>query len=203
MGVVYLAHNKMMGRDEVLKVMGAESSIAPECLTAFSARFRNRGETAPSEYRYGLSCHSGRRQHHLCDGVCAGARPGADGQGQGTLQVIRASNFIYQAALAFSTPHEEGLVHRDIKPGNLMLTRNGDKAAIKILDFGLAKASREEKVDLALTHEGPSPWHARLHRPGTDSRRAECGYSGGHLQPGSHSVFPLDRAATVPGEDRL
>ena len=45
-------------------------------------------------------------------------------------------------------------MHRDIKPGNLMLWRKGDRAIIKILDFGLAKASREQPLDSALTQEG-------------------------------------------------
>ena len=53
-----------------------------------------------------------------------------------------------------STPHEEGLVHRDIKPANLMLSRKGDKATVKVLDFGLAKVAREEKVKAGLTSEG-------------------------------------------------
>ena len=51
-------------------------------------------------------------------------------------------------------PHEEGLVHRDIKPGNLMLSHKGDKALVKVLDFGLAKVTREERVDGGLTSEG-------------------------------------------------
>jgi hypothetical protein len=46
------------------------------------------------------------------------------------------------------------MVHRDIKPGNLMLTRQGNRAVIKVLDFGLAKVSREVPADGALTHEG-------------------------------------------------
>src|SRR4029077_10760759 len=50
--------------------------------------------------------------------------------------------------------HERGLVHRDIKPGNLMLSRNGDKATVKVLDFGLSKLPREEKVYGGLTSEG-------------------------------------------------
>ena len=46
------------------------------------------------------------------------------------------------------------MVHRDIKPGNLMLSRKGDRAIIKILDFGLAKATREQPLDRGLTQEG-------------------------------------------------
>ena len=38
------------------------------------------------------------------------------------------------------------MVHRDIKPGNLMLSFKGNRAVIKVLDFGLAKASREQQV---------------------------------------------------------
>ena len=73
---------------------------------------------------------------------------------KGPLPVAHACNFVYQAALGLQHAHEEGLVHRDIKPGNLMLSRKGDKATVKVLDFGLAKATREEKVDGGLTSEG-------------------------------------------------
>ena len=73
---------------------------------------------------------------------------------KGPLPVAHACNFVYQAALGLQHAHEEGLVHRDIKPGNLMLSHKGDKALIKVLDFGLAKATREEPIDRGLTGEG-------------------------------------------------
>ena len=53
-------------------------------------------------------------------------------QAKGPLPVALACNFAYQAALGLEHAHEEGLVHRDIKPGNLMLTRMGKKATIKL-----------------------------------------------------------------------
>ena len=46
------------------------------------------------------------------------------------------------------------MVHRDIKPANLMLSRRGNRATVKILDFGLAKATLQEKADSGLTSEG-------------------------------------------------
>ncbi len=46
------------------------------------------------------------------------------------------------------------MVHRDIKPSNLMLARQGDRAVVKVLDFGLAKVTREVPADGTLTHEG-------------------------------------------------
>src|SRR5262249_47274713 len=53
----------------------------------------------------------------------------------GPMDVLRASHYIRQAALGLQHAHERGLVHRDIKPGNLLLERQG---VVKILDLGLA-----------------------------------------------------------------
>ena len=59
---------------------------------------------------------------------------------KGPMPVGHACNFTHQAALGLQHAHEQGMVHRDIKPGNLMLSRDRDRAVIKVLDFGLAKA---------------------------------------------------------------
>jgi len=73
---------------------------------------------------------------------------------RGPLPVANASNYAHQAALGLQHAHEHGMVHRDIKPGNLMLARQGNRAVVKVLDFGLAKVTREVPADGALTHEG-------------------------------------------------
>ncbi|MGL6096827.1 MAG: protein kinase domain-containing protein, partial [Fimbriiglobus sp.] len=54
----------------------------------------------------------------------------------GPLAVNRAAEYIRQAALGLQSAHEHGLIHRDIKPGNLLLERNG---TVKLLDLGLAR----------------------------------------------------------------
>lgn len=54
---------------------------------------------------------------------------------QGPLPVAQACAFIHQAALGLQHAHEQGLVHRDVKPSNLLLTPDG---VVKVLDLGLA-----------------------------------------------------------------
>jgi Protein kinase domain/Domain of Unknown Function (DUF1080) len=154
MGVVYLAHNRLLGRDEVLKVMGRQIMERPGVLDRFLREIRVVANlrhpnivTAYSAVRLGENIM-------LAMEYVEGLDLSKMVKAKGPLPVANACNFVYQSALGLQHAHEEGLIHRDIKPGNLMLSRNGDKATIKVLDFGLAKVTREQKVDGALTHEG-------------------------------------------------
>jgi formylglycine-generating enzyme required for sulfatase activity/serine/threonine protein kinase len=154
MGVVYLAHNRLMGRDEVLKVIGQHLVDYPGALERFLreiravARLRHANiVTAYHATRVGQSIL-------LAMEYVAGDDLSKLVQAKGPLPVAHACYFIHQAALGLQHAHEEGLVHRDIKPGNLILLRKGNTATVKILDFGLAKAAREEKVEDQLTFAG-------------------------------------------------
>ena len=203
MGVVYLAHNTLMGRDEVLKVMGRHIMERPGVLERFLREIR-----AVAKLRHPnivTAYHATRLGQSIVFAMeyVEGLDLSKLVKAKGPLPVAHACNFVYQAALGLQHAHEEGLVHRDIKPGNLMLSRKGDKATVKVLDFGLAKATREEKVDGGLTSDRASPRHPRLHRPRTDPRRHECRHPGRHLQPRRHALLPPDRPPAVPGEFAL
>ena len=73
---------------------------------------------------------------------------------QGPLPVAHACHYVSHAALGLQHAHEQGMVHRDIKPPNLILTRRGKKHVVKVLDFGLAKAVREGEAATDLTGAG-------------------------------------------------
>src|SRR5205085_109884 len=68
----------------------------------------------------------------------------------GTLSPERAAHYIRQAALGLQHAHGMGLVHRDIKPGNLLLDRQG---VVKILDMGLARFFHEDSAAFIKEYE--------------------------------------------------
>src|SRR5262249_61105700 len=71
----------------------------------------------------------------------------------GPLGVALACEYARQAAVGLQHAHERGLVHRDIKPHNLLLTTDG--STVKGLDMGLARLSHSEEGEgTSLTHSG-------------------------------------------------
>jgi serine/threonine protein kinase len=64
---------------------------------------------------------------------------------RGPLPIERAAHYVAQAALGLQHAHERGLVHRDVKPSNLLLDREG---VVKLLDLGLARFFLDESDDL-------------------------------------------------------
>ena len=154
MGVVYLAHNRLMGRDEVLKVVSKHLIERKGVLERFSREIRSAARLMHPNIVHAYSAFR-------CGESVVFAMEYVDGldlaklvKAKGPMSVAHASYFVHQAALGLQHAHEQGMVHRDIKPGNLMLTRKGDKSIVKVLDFGLAKATRESPHEGALTHEG-------------------------------------------------
>ena len=69
----------------------------------------------------------------------------------GPLPVAEACEVIRQAALGLQHLHEHGLVHRDVKPSNLMLTPAGQ---VKVLDLGLARHLHEPGAGARITWQG-------------------------------------------------
>jgi serine/threonine-protein kinase len=69
---------------------------------------------------------------------------------EGKLKPEQAAKVICQTAMGLSTAHDKGVIHRDIKPGNLMLTARG---MVKIADFGIALTTQDFSKKLTSTGE--------------------------------------------------
>ncbi len=145
-GVVYLAHNRLMARDEVLKVMGQHIVAQPGVLDRFLREIR---AVARLRHPNIVSAYSAFR----CGGSLVFAMEYVVGldlaqmvKAKGPIAVRQACYYVHQAAVGLQYAHEEGMVHRDIKPANLMLSHHRDRAVIKLLDFGIAKAASEQNA---------------------------------------------------------
>jgi serine/threonine protein kinase len=141
-GVVYLAQNRLMGRQEVLKVVSGRLVNRSDVLDRFLAGIRNAARlhhpnivTAYSALRVGEDLVLAME---YVEGLDLARMVAA----KGPLPVANACIYAHQAALGLQHAHEQGVVHHNIKPGNLMLARSGNRAVVKILGFGLTPAGQ-------------------------------------------------------------
>jgi eukaryotic-like serine/threonine-protein kinase len=140
MGVVYEAEDIQLGRPVALKFLAPELVRDP----AAKARFLTEARAASALDHANLCTiyEAGESE----DGLLFLAMPRYDGESlerriaRGSLPVDEALDIVVQAARGLAKAHEHGIIHRDIKPGNLFVTRDG---IVKILDFGIAKLTGE------------------------------------------------------------
>jgi serine/threonine protein kinase/Tol biopolymer transport system component len=134
MGEVYKARDTRLDRKVAIKVLATHLSNHPEARERFEREAR-----AISSLNHPHICtlHDIGEQdgiHYLVmeylDGETLAAR-----LERGPLTLADALKFAVQIANALDKAHREGVTHRDLKPGNIMLTKTG----VKLLDFGLAK----------------------------------------------------------------
>ena len=86
---------------------------------------------------------------------------------EGRMPEAEAIRIIAQVAQGLHRAHKQGLIHRDVKPDNILVTPDG---MAKLADLGLVK---ETETDLNLTTHRPRPGHAALHGPGAVPQRQE------------------------------
>jgi serine/threonine protein kinase len=140
MGDVYKAQHKMMHRPVALKV------IKPKLVRHDAAVQRFQREVqAAARLHHGniVTAHDAEQAgelHFLVMEFVDGVGLDEVVRRRGPLPVAEACEYLRQAAAGLQHAHELGMVHRDIKPHNLMLARSGQ---LKILDFGLAGFASE------------------------------------------------------------
>jgi eukaryotic-like serine/threonine-protein kinase len=141
MGEVYLAQDTKLGRKVALKLLPASLADDADRLH----RFQQEARTASAlNHPNILTIHEVGEQRgrpyiatEFIEGETLRAR-----MGSGPMTPGPALDLIMQAASALNAAHEVGIIHRDVKPENIMLRHDG---YVKVLDFGLAKLAERER----------------------------------------------------------
>jgi serine/threonine-protein kinase len=153
MGQVFKARHRSMGRVVALKVLRRERLANPDALRRFHREIQAAARLSHPNVVLAYDADHYNNTHFFVMEYVDGIDLAKLVRKTGPVSVNRACNYIYQAALGLAHAQEHGLVHRDIKPHNLLLTRDG---TIKILDMGLARlghADTDSDVS-ALTQDG-------------------------------------------------
>jgi WD40 repeat protein len=140
MGVVYRAEHLVMARPVALKVMHRGLLDSPAAAARFVREARAAARLAHPHIVAAYDAEEAGDHHLLVMEYVEGMSLARLVAERGPLPVRQACDYVRQAALGLQHAHEQGMVHRDIKPQNLMLTPGG---VVKVLDFGLARFALE------------------------------------------------------------
>src|SRR5215210_1518311 len=162
MATIYRARDNQLERNVAVKVLRPEYGTDPD----FIDRFRHEAQSAASlnhpnvvgVYDYGTDPVGPFIVMELVEGEDLSSVL----RKTGALPPRAAARLVAQAARAVAAAHDNGFVHRDVKPGNILVTREG---RVKVADFGIARALAESALTLPGTTLGSvhyfSPEQAR------------------------------------------
>jgi WD40 repeat protein len=140
MGAVYRAQHRLMERTVALKLINAELLSAPIALQRFQQEMKAAAKLTHPNIVQAFDAETAGNVHFLVMEFVPGTDLHQHLEANGPLPLAQACDYIRQAALGLEHAHQRNMVHRDIKPHNLMLTTEG---IVKVLDFGLARVVRE------------------------------------------------------------
>ncbi|MHA7209250.1 protein kinase domain-containing protein [Arthrobacter sp. MDT1-65] len=146
MGEVWKARDQILGRVVAIKILKEEYSGDPAFLNRFRAEARHTAllnhEGIANVFDYGEEAGSA----YLVMELVPGQPLSAVIEKEQVLSPDRTLSIIGQTATALAVAHRQGLVHRDVKPGNILVMPDG---RVKITDFGIARLA--DQVPLTAT----------------------------------------------------
>src|SRR3712207_6395965 len=192
MGEVWRAEDTLLGRPVAVKVLKSEYADDQDFLERFRAEARHTASLShpgiANVYDYGE-----------VEAAPVGGRPAAtaylvmelvDGEPlstilarEGRLEPARAMDIIGQTAIALQAAHDAGVIHRDVKPGNLLVRPDG---VVKVTDFGIARAADA----VPLTQTGTVLGTAYYLSPEQDRKSTRLNSSHANI---SYAVFCLKK----------
>jgi len=155
MGQVYLAEHVKMGRRCAIKIMAQSMMNDPDAISRFNREAANASRIAHphvcavydfGETREGLI--------YLAMEYIEGQSLSALLDEGGAMPLPRAAGIISQTADALQAAHDLGIVHRDLKPDNIMVMTARGRDIVKVVDFGIAKATDAKSSGQKVTKTG-------------------------------------------------
>lgn len=151
MGRVYKAHHLLMGRVVALKIIAPEIASNERVVARFQREMRVVGKLDhPNVVRAYDADQIGNVLFIVMEYV-PGDSLGTRLRTKGLLSPAEAADYGAQAAFGLAHAHEQGIVHRDVKPSNLLLTRD---RKLKVLDLGLAALMEGDQQATFATADG-------------------------------------------------
>lgn len=136
MGAVYKAEHRMMERPVALKVINPRFLSSPEAVERFLKEVKAAAKLNHPHIVASFDAEQASDLHFLAMEYVDGTSLDRLFAKPRRLPVPQVCQMVRHAALGLAHAHGKGMVHRDIKPQNMMLTRDG---RVKLLDFGLAR----------------------------------------------------------------
>ncbi len=136
MGEVYKARDDRMGRVVAVKVLSHGAIISDETVARFRREVRAAAQLSHPNIVTAYDADEADGIHFLVMEYVDGTDLASMVKDRGPLPVAQAVDYLLQAAAALQYAHDQGIIHRDVKPGNLLVDR---KNTLKVLDMGLAR----------------------------------------------------------------
>jgi len=150
MGVVYKGHETSLNRYVAIKVLADALAHDASVKERFLREARSMAALNDPHIIQIYFIGEDEGQTYFVMEFVDGESLGSVLKREGKLSPENAAKVIYQTAQGLATAHDKGVIHRDIKPGNLMLTSRG---MVKIADFGIALSAQDFSKKLTSTGE--------------------------------------------------
>lgn|GEM_PF-751918 len=145
MGKVYRATDLELERPVAIKVLGSRTVNDPSFIERFKREARLAAQlnhpNIATVYAFGEENGEAYIAMEFVEGETL-----TDRLARGPMPMNDVRKYGRQAAAALAVAHEKGIIHRDIKPGNLMINRHGE---LKVMDFGVARRTGETELTMA------------------------------------------------------